>query len=238
MAGRMHVRNLGRGFTALAAMLSLGLVATAQAAGDDTARMIAVRGTIVDESGAAVPGHVVRLIKSRSILSLGSLRTSDQAVEATRATTDAHGFFEFGAPLDPQFRYYYLRFYDPASFDKVRYRLPDDLEISAKARGGRTVQASVVLKTQPDWPQVKALIDQYGPGSHCGQILRSLGLPTSRQPQGEGRELWVYERDGVTYLVEGSKVIETRHTGTAAAAPQRDEPTEDAATPAVRVPDP
>ena len=43
-----------------------------------------------------------------------------------------------------------------------------------------------------------------------GQVLRSLGLPSSRAPEGPGRELWTYEHAGVAYLVEGPKVIETR----------------------------
>jgi hypothetical protein len=198
---------------------------------------VSVRGSVTDETGAAVPAHVVRLLKSRAILSLRSMKTTDQNVEEIRATTDEHGLFELSFSLDPRFKYYYLRFYDLASFDKVRFRMPDDLEITRKARSGRPVQATVILKPQPDWPQVKALIDQFGPASHCGQILRSLGLPTRRTPEENGHELWTYERDGVAYLVDGAKVLETRHlapTTAAAPAPGQD----DQPTPAVRVEEP
>ncbi len=153
---------------------------------------------------------MVRLLKSRTIVRLGGLRSLDQSVEEKRATTDPLGFFELECSADPEFPYYYLRFYDPKGFDSVKYRLPEDREITKRVRQGRPVEVSVPLKLQPDWPKVKALIDAYSPGSQMGQVLRSLGLPTSRAPEGPGRELWIYDRAGVAYLVEGPKVIETR----------------------------
>ena len=82
--------------------------------------------------------------------------------------------------------------------------------------------------------KVKTLLDTYPPGSQVGQVLRSLGLPSSRAPEGSGRELWTYEKAGVAYLVEGPKVIETRTlpggARSAAVPPGKDEP-----EPAVRV---
>ena len=120
------------------------------------------------------------------------------------------------------------------TFDSVQYRLPEDREISKKVRSGRPVQISVSLQLQPDWPKVKTLLETYSPGSQVGQVLRSLGLPSSRAPEGPGRELWTYEKAGVAYLVEGPKVIETRTlpggAKSALAPPGKDE-----AEPAVRV---
>ncbi len=216
----------------LAAVLSLSLIAPTEAAEG----AISIRGSITDETGAAVPGQAVRLLKSRSILKLSGLKTVDQNVEEVRAGTDPQGFFEFTVTPDPNFRYCYLRFYDPQNFDGVKYRLPDDREISRKVRQGRPVQEAVVLRRQSDWPKVKALIDEYGPASHCGQILRALGLPTRRTPQGAERELWEFDAAGVAYLVEGQKVLETRRLAAAAQpARQDDGSSPDHPQPAARV---
>jgi hypothetical protein len=174
-------------------------------------REVSVRGAVTDETGEPVPGHTVRLLKSRSVVHLGTFSSRDQNVEEVRAVTDGHGFFEFTFPADSQFPYYYLRFYDPKAFDVVKYRLPEDKEISRRVRQGRPVQVSVVLRYQEDWSKVKALIDEYGPASHCGQILRSLGLPSSRIPLENDREVWRFDRAGVSYVIQGSKVLET-HT--------------------------
>jgi hypothetical protein len=171
---------------------------------------VAIRGRIVDETGEGVAGQAVRLLKSRTYLKLGGMRSLDQSAEDTRATTDALGFFEIESRQDPAFPYYYLRFYDPKTFDAVKYRLPDDREISKRVHSGRPVEISVSLKFQPDWSKVKALLDSYSPGSQVGQVLRSLGLPSSRAPEGPGRELWTYDKAGVVYVIEGSKVLETR----------------------------
>jgi len=192
------------------ALLALLVLLPGSARAAQPEEKVTVRGRIIDESGAGVPAQVVRLLKSRTIVRLGGLRSLDQSVEEKRATTDPLGFFELECPADPEFPYYYLRFYDPKGFDSVKYRLPEDREITKRVRQGRPVEVSVPLKLQPDWPKVKALIDAYSPGSQVGQVLRSLGLPTSRAPEGPGRELWIYDRAGVAYLVEGPKVIETR----------------------------
>jgi len=219
---------------ALGVMVLAGLLATSPPPARAVAleeKVTQVRGTVTDASGAPVPGHVVRLLKSRTIVDLGTRATRDQNVEEVRATTDEHGSFTLEFPVDPQFRYYYLRPYDPKIFDAVKYRLPDDRDISKSARNGRPVEANVVLELQPDWPKVKALIDQYGAGSACGQVLRALGLPSRRSPAGPDRELWEYDAAKVAYLVGGGKVLETHAlSGGTGATPKaegaggRDEP--------------
>jgi hypothetical protein len=195
---------------------------------------VAVSGTVTDESGAPVPVNTVRLLKARTFLNLRNFSTRSQDVEEMRATTDAHGFFEFRFPVDSQFRFYYLRFYDPNGFDTVKFRLPADKEISRRTRQGRPVHTDVVLQFQEDWPAVKGQVEQYGPGSPCGQVLRALGLPTRKVSQDGGREVWQYETAGVSYLVEGSRVLETRRMAKAAVEAVVPGSSKDAAVPAQR----
>lgn len=204
----------------LAVCLLVVLAGGPSVMGASEPKTITVRGAITDETGSAVPGHPVRLLKSRKILSLGGFTSTEQSVEEVRVTTDAHGFFEFQFPSDGSFPYYYLRFYDPDTFDAVKYRLPADRDVSRAVRKGKTVQVAVILELDKRWPEVKALLDQVGPGSQVGQVLRALGLPTGREARGGGRELWTYGSAGVAYLVEGAKVLETRRVPvTGAGAP-------------------
>src|SRR5206468_140165 len=176
----------GAGRFASAALLVFALMIPAAALAEGEEGRVTVRGRITDETGEGVAGQVVRLLKSRTYVKITGLRQLDQIVEDARASTDALGFYEFEYRPDPAFPYYYLRFYDPRTFDAVKYRLPDDREISKRVRSGRPVEISVSLKFQPDWPKVKALLDSYSPGSQVGQVLRSLGLPSSRAQGGPG----------------------------------------------------
>src|SRR5439155_1210511 len=137
-----------------AALLSVLLLPAAALADEEEGR-VSIHGRIIDGTGTGVAGQVVRLLKSRTYLKVGGLRSLDQSVEDARATTDALGFFEIGTRRDTAFPYYYLRFYDPKTFDAVQYRLPEDREISKKVRFGRPVQISVSLQFQPDWPKCK-----------------------------------------------------------------------------------
>ena len=198
---------------------------------------VGVRGRVVDETGEGVAGQSVRLLKSRTYVKLGGLKALDQSVEDARTTTDSLGFFEFDYRLDPAFPYYFLRFYDPKTFDAVKYRLPEDRDVSKRLNSGRPVQVTASLKFQPDWPKVKALLETYSPASQVGQVLRSLGLPSAKSPEGPGRELWTYDKAGVSYVVEGARILETRRLPggpkSAAGEPGKDEP-----IPAVRMDEP
>ena len=179
---------------------------------------IAVRGVVTDAAGEAVPGQTVRLLKSRKYVSMSGMKSTDQDVEETRGATDGHGFFEFSDVPDSSFPSYVLRFYDPQTFDSVKFVLPDDRDISRILKKGKTVQVAVVLEYAPHWTEVKSLIDKVGPGSQVGQVLRALGLPGHREPQEGGRELWTYAQAGVAYVVDGPRVLETRQVPKSAQA--------------------
>lgn len=178
-----------------------------------------IRGQVTDATGAPVAADTVRLLKTRKVRVLGAAPDADQAIEEARARTDAEGRFTIDAAVDHAFPFWFVRFYDPGTFDGVKYRLPADLDISRQVREGASIDAGVVLKFHPDWPQVRALVEDYGAASRRGQIVRSLGLPTRRTAGEEGREIWEFAKAGVTYVLEGDRVVETRRTKPAAEPP-------------------
>ncbi|HZN04348.1 MAG TPA: hypothetical protein VFD06_12270 [Candidatus Polarisedimenticolia bacterium] len=198
-------RRAGIGI-ALVALLAAS--PSAGAASPDPA--VVVKGSLTEANGAPAPFQTVRLIKTRKIRSVSDPKARAQEVEEARTRTDASGAFRFEIPADPSFPFWFVRFYDPNEFDAVKYKIPSDTDVSRAVHDGFGIEVSAVLHFHPDWPKVKALVDQYGPGSHRGQILRSLGLPTRQEPRDEGKELWVYAASGVSYLFDGDKVLETR----------------------------
>lgn len=169
-----------------------------------------IRGQVTDATGSPVPADTVRLLKTRKVRVLGAAPDADQAIEEARARTDAEGRFTIDAAIDHAFPFWFVRFYDPATFDGVKYSLPADRDVSRQVRAGALIDAGVVLKFHPDWPQVRALVEEYGAASRRGQILRSLGLPSRRTAGDEGMETWEFARAGVTYVLDGDTVIETR----------------------------
>ena len=177
----------------------------------DREAALTITGSVRDVSGAAVPAATIRVLKTRRVKVLGAAPDADQAVEDARGRTDAEGHYSIDIPVDRAFPFWFVRFYDVKTFDAVKYRLPQDADISRQVRAGATIEASAVLQFHPDWPQVKALVEQYGAGSRRGQILRSLGLPTRRGPQEGGIETWEYPAAGVAYVLDGDRVVETRH---------------------------
>jgi len=166
-------------------------------------RMIEVRGRITDPEGRGAPGQSVRLFKTRREISLGRMQSGGQIAEAARVATDADGFYHLSIPRDRSFDAFYLRFYDPNSFDSVEYRIPTDREITHDLKRQGTLRIDLTLERSSSWAEVSRRIEALGADSPKGKILRALGQP-EREGQGAGpdgpREEWWYYERGVVYF--------------------------------------
>ena len=188
------------------------MLAVPAAAAPEPAAEVVIRGRIVDAAGQPLADYPVRLIKTKTTLNLLHFSTGSQQAEVGRTTTDAEGKFELKAQPDPKFDYFYLRFYDPKTFDPVRYAVPADQNITKTFKSKPEVQADAVIRDHPDWTKVSAMVAEYGAGSNRGKILRSLGLPERRQtfPDAQGRENWWYYAKGLCYQLQGDQVLHKR----------------------------
>lgn len=174
---------------------------------------IAIRGTIRDQAGQPLDGYPVRLIKTKTTLKLLHFSTGNQQEEYGRTQTDSEGRFELRVPRDPKFDYFYLRFYDPKSFDPVRYSVPADVNITKSFKTHPEIGVDAVIHDHPDWARVQGLLSEFGPGSNRGRLLRSLGLPERRETFGDvpGKETWWYYAKGLCYQLQGDQVIKIRN---------------------------
>jgi len=195
---------------ALALVASLLAVAAPRAA--EPVGEVVIHGTILDAAGKPLSGYPVRLIKTKTTLNLLHFSTGSQQQEYGRTETDAEGRFEMRVLPDPKFDYFYLRFYDPKTFDPVRYAVPADINITKPFKSKGDVQADSVIKDHADWAKVSSLVAEFGATSNRGKILRSLGLPERRQtfPESPGRENWWYYAKGLCYQLQGDQVLHKR----------------------------
>jgi hypothetical protein len=173
---------------------------------------IVIRGTLKDQSGTPMADYPVRLIKTKTTLRLLHFSTGSRQVECGRGTTDGEGRYELKVAPDPKFDYFYLRFYDPKSFDPVRYSVPADVDITKTFKTRNEVTVDAVIQDHPDWAKVSDLLGQVGADSNRGKILRSLGLPERRQTFSDnpGRENWWYYAKGICYQLQGDHVLNLR----------------------------
>ncbi len=203
-------RRFGPGIAG--ALVACALAVAAAAAAPEPAAEVVIHGTIVDAGGKPLAGYPVRLIKTKTTLNLLHFSTGSQQAEVGRTTTDAEGKFELRVQPDPKFDYFYLRFYDPKTFDPVRYAVPADQNITKTFKSKTEVQADAVIRDHPDWAKVSAMVAEYGPDSNRGKILRTMGLPERRQtlPDSPGRENWWYYAKGLCYQLQGDQVLHKR----------------------------
>ena len=184
--------------------------AAAQETGPGT---VTIHGTIRNQAGAPMADYPVRLIKTKTTLKLLHFSTGSRQEEVGRAQTDAEGRFELQVTRDPRFDYFYLRFYDPKTFDVVRYAVPADVDITKTFKTKPEVGVDPVIQDHPDWSKVNAMLNDFGAQSNRGRILRSLGLPERRQtfPDAPGREMWWYYAKGLCYQLQGDQIQNIRN---------------------------
>jgi hypothetical protein len=173
---------------------------------------VVIRGTVTDQAGKPLADYPVRLLKTKTILNLLHFSTDSQQQEQARTQTDGSGSFELRVVPDPKFDYFYLRFYDAKTFDPVRYSVPGDRDITRLVKTRGEVQVDQVIRDNPDWARVEAMLKDFGTDSNRGRILRSLGLPEKRETiaGSPGREDWWYYAKGICYQIQGDEVLKIR----------------------------
>jgi hypothetical protein len=169
---------------------------------------VQLQGSVVDEDGRPVPHLPVRMLMTRNLLRPTKMKSEDQVVEAARTLTDDNGFFEMEVDRDGSYDKFFLRFYDSKSFDAIRYRIPEDREITRRWKQKRPIIVTTVLEDNSDWPEIEEWIDRYGPGSDPARILRSLGLPDRIvDTENEGVIDWCFDEQGICYHLMGDEVL-------------------------------
>jgi len=171
--------------------LALLIAAPAAAA---VPQRVAAQGRVVDAAGVGVSDIPIRLLQTRRDFQVLEWRFDDEVqMGSPLGRTDANGFFDLTLDPDPEYRFFWLRFYDPSSFDAVRYQLPADRNVTEQMRRGRPVVAMVTLEDHPDWGRLKPWIDALGFDSPRGRLVRRLGFPDLHDKSG-GVESFGYAR--------------------------------------------
>ena len=196
---------------ATVALCGAALLAGARRSSEATPQVV-IRGAVRDESGAALASYPVRLIKTKTILNLFRLNTGSQQLEEGRVETGPDGTFELRLVPDPKYDYFYLRFYDPKTFDPVHYQVPGDVDITRRLKQNLEVVIQEVIRLHPEWPRVQELVAEFGADSNRGKILRALGLPERRETLSgaPGRENWWYYAKGICYQLLSDDILRVR----------------------------
>ncbi len=209
----VHARERRRGKrdgwrrgSVLAALLLAGC-ATAE-----IAEKRVVTGTVTDEEGKPVVGTPVLLVARGLDLRLLRFEYEETGRKEARTVTDESGRYRVEIVPADLGNNLHLFFYDREGFDRVRYTLPDSIDITARLEREAVVAIDQVLHTHPRWREVEARLREYGPDSPRGRVLRQLGLPERRQQEGTGGqelEIWWYYGRGISYRFVGGELVGT-----------------------------
>ena len=191
---------------ALVMVLSLlpVVVGFQQGVGSNT-RELVIRGAVVNERGYPVPNTPIRLISQKVEEKPSGSTLSIIEEKIIETNTDSKGLYEIVALIDPYYNRYLLSFYSENQFDSILYTIPFNKDISSTVfkEGAAEITINETLIYNPQWPEIKARIEELGVNSDRGRILRLRGMPDkvenfALKEKGEG-ELWWYYSIGYCY---------------------------------------
>lgn len=181
-----------------------GVAGFQQGVGSD-ARELVIRGAVVNERGYPVPNTPVRLISQRVEEKPPGSAPSIIEDKVIETSTDSKGLYEIVALIDPYYNRYLLSFYNENQFDSILYAIPPNEDVSSAVfkEGIAEITINKTLKYNPQWPEIKTRIEEFGANSDRGRILRLKGIPDKVEnfvlkKEGKG-ELWWYYSKGYCY---------------------------------------
>jgi len=199
---------------AIVIMSAAALLPSSASAGWLKPTDIVVRGRVTNALGEGVAGIPVRVLATRRVVRFLTVESRPAEKEVIVGTTDDNGFYELTMEKLRDYDFYFLRFYDTAGFDGVRYAIPADVEITSSISKRRPVVEDLMLTDSPEWDAVERLVALYGEGSTRGRIVRDLGVPDRTERSGNDtgieRETWWFETAGVAYIIEDGRVLERK----------------------------
>jgi len=175
-----------------------------------------VTGVVTDERGNPVAGTPVLLVSRTLTLSQKSLGDFEERGprQELRTVTDEAGRYRFEFVPAELGNNIFLVFYATEGFDAVRFEKPETPVSGFYGRGvvdvtmlldrQREVVWNAVLRTHPDWDKVQKRLQEYGPSSDRGRILRQFGLPEKEEQVGDSEVWWYYSKGQSFRFVGGS----------------------------------
>jgi len=164
-----------------------------------------VTGVVRDEQGNPVAGTPVLLVgRTLRYSTLEDFQELGPRHDL-RTVTDEVGRYRFEFVPAELGNNIFLAFYATDGFDAVRFEKSKTVDVTMLLDRQREVVWNKVLHTHPDWDRVQKRIQEYGPSSDRGRILRQFGLPEKEEKAGE-REIWWYYSKGQSFRFLGGSL--------------------------------
>jgi len=120
-----------------------------------------------------------------------------------RTVTDEVGRYRFAFVPAELGNSIFLVFYATEGFDAVRFEKPETVDVTMLLDRQREVVWNRVLRTHPDWDRVQKRMQEYGPSSDRGRILRQFGLPEKEEKVRDSEVWWYYSKGQSFRFLEG-----------------------------------
>jgi hypothetical protein len=171
-----------------------------------------VTGRVTDETGNGVAGTPVIVVGRTLALDTIRMEYTERGRQQVGVTTDAEGRYRLEFRPAELGNNFLLFFYAQSGFDRVQYKAPEALEITALLERERELLVNRVLQYEPAWPEIRRQMAFFGPESDRSRVLRRHGVAEKREtrsgPDGE-QEVWHYAADGARYWFAGDRLVRT-----------------------------
>ncbi|HHN73992.1 MAG TPA: hypothetical protein ENK10_02060 [Acidobacteria bacterium] len=168
-----------------------------------------VEGQVFDEAGQGLATVTVVAVERFEHLTLPGMERPAREQVIARARTDAAGFYRLDLGTGPFRGRIVLRVGGGSGWDRVRYAVPAEKNLTGELRRRPRVVANCRVEDAVGWAEVEhAIARAGGPQTRRGRVLRRHGLPLETRTTEDGAVEWHYPR--VTYVFRGDSLVESR----------------------------
>ena len=164
-------------------------------------------GLVTDGEGKPVPRAPVLLVGYTLKLNLKlnplELYYKELDQKELRTLTDEEGRYRLEFTPNQLGNNLFLLFYDKEGFDPVRLQKPEPLDVTSQLDMNKEVVINQVLLIHPNWSEVQKRMQEYGPSSDRGRILRQFGLPEKEEKVRDSEVWWYYSKGQSFRFLEG-----------------------------------
>ncbi len=152
---------------------------------------ITIKGSIMDEEGNPIADTPVFLVMKKVKFSFKKFKLVEVDSKIVQTKTGKDGLYRIDVDIDKYFNKFYVDFVGEG-FQYAKYKKPEVEDITKLVDKGIDIVVNRVFKYNPQWKNVKLVLDLIGKDSPYYNVLKEYGFPDERVKLDDGSEKWKY----------------------------------------------
>ena len=152
---------------------------------------ITIKGSVMDENGKPVANTPVFIVMKKVKFTFRGFKMVEVDSKVVSTKTNSDGLYKLDVNIDTYFNRFFVDFVGDG-FQYAKYQKPKVEDITKLVDKGIDIVVNRVFKFNPEWKNIKLVLDIIPKDSPYYNVLKEYGFPDERVKLGDGKEKWKY----------------------------------------------